>query len=65
MANCCIVERNATVHQHDTTLSVQHSMLCNVAGRFGLSIDHSLTGLFGTLLKLHHADVPLHLMLMF
>jgi len=50
------------LHQYDTTLSVQHSVLSNVAGRFGLSINHNLVDLFGTLLK---ADVPLHLMLMF
>ena len=65
MANCCFVERNVTVPQCDTTMSVQHSVLCDVAGRFGLSMNHNLVGLFGALQKLPQADVPLHLLLMF
>jgi hypothetical protein len=65
MANCCFVERNATVRQYDTTLSVRHSVFCNVTGRFGLHINHNLAGLCGTALTLHQADVPLHLMLVF
>jgi hypothetical protein len=65
MANCCFVERNSTVPQYDETLSVQHGVLCDVAGRFGLSMNHNPVGLFGTVQKLRQADVPLHLLLMF
>jgi hypothetical protein len=65
MANCCLVERNATLPQYDATLSVQHGVFCDVAGRFGFSMNHNLVGLFGTVKKLRQADVPLHLLLMF